>query len=153
MDAKVLAAIVGAIAGIAGTYLGAILKFRKDLALKYDIDLRKKRIREYRELWKLLQPLAKYARPGPLTCQAAQQLSYDLRQWYYERGGMFLSDRSRDAYFALQDSLKKEVVDSHSGQPDAPLAEEAFERIREKGSALRTALTVDVGTRKKPEAK
>ena len=147
MDVKTIAAIGGAIAGIAGTYLSAILKFRKDLAFKYDTDLREKRIPEYRELWKLLQPLAQYARPGPFTFEVAQQLTQNLRRWYFEGGGIFLSDRSRDAYFALQESLK-EVSKEDSARSLEP---EPFETIRKRSSDLRTALTRDVGTRKEPE--
>ncbi len=48
-------------------YLFAVLKLRKELEFKYDTDLRDKRIARYLELWKLLEDLAKYARPKELT--------------------------------------------------------------------------------------
>jgi hypothetical protein len=147
MDIKLGVAALSAFAGIVATYLAAILKYRKDLEFKYDTDLREKRIPEYRALWRLLQPLARYSRPEPVTGKLIQQLSQELRQWYFEQGGLFLSDRSRDSYFALQDALTAVVAD-HKQTLSAVLTEETFERIRVKGSDLRTCMTRDVGTRK-----
>ena len=148
MDEKILIGIASAFIGILGTYLVAILKHRKDLEFKYDTDLRDKRITQYLELWKLLQDLAKYARPKQLNYEDLGNLSAPLRQWYFEKGGLFLSDRSRDAYFALQDAIRA-VLTVNTEPPGALLSDEVYEPLRIKGSELRTALTQDVGTRKR----
>ncbi len=148
MEKSTIAGIVGALVGAIATYLVAILKLRRELEYKYDTDLRDKRIPEYLELWKLLEVLAKYARPKQLTFDDLSKLSASLRQWYYEKGGLFLSDKSRDVYFALQDEIKAAL--DHGNSLHSGVDEPTFEKLREAGSALRTALTQDVGTRKPP---
>ena len=92
LDETVIIGVVSALIGIIGTYLVAILKHRKDLEFKYDTDRREKRITQYSELWKLLQDLAKYAQPKELNYGDVGTLSGSLRQWYFEKGGLFLSD-------------------------------------------------------------
>jgi hypothetical protein len=148
MDNTLLAAIIGAIAGILGTYLGAILKFRKDLEAEYDKDLREKRIGEYKKLWELTQDFPKYARARPFGLQDAQKLMAALHGWYFQGGGLFLSDSSRPAYFDFKDALQELIKAS---KKDQPLDCEKDSRAHAKCHALRTALAGDVGTRKKLE--
>ena len=94
----IVSALIGAVTGI----LTTSWKTRKDLESAYDIELRKQRIEAYRALWKLLQPLAFYSPPGPLTYAGVEDLSKKLRGWYFETGGLFLSERTREPYFDLQ---------------------------------------------------
>ena len=150
MDEKTIIGIAGALLGAVTTYLVAVLKLRRELEYKYDTDLRDKRIPQYLELWKLLEDLAKYATPKQLTFDDLYKLTASLRQWYFEQGGLFLSEKSRDTYFALQDAIKK-VLDA-KGQPGVTTVDEGtYEDLRKSGSDLRTALTRDVGTRKSPK--
>ena len=67
MDEKTIVGIGGALLGAVTTYLVAVLKLRRDLEYKYDTGLRDKGIPQYLELQKLLEDLAKYARPKQLT--------------------------------------------------------------------------------------
>jgi hypothetical protein len=68
-----------------------------------------------------------------------EKLSRDVRHWYFSEGGMFLSDSSRDAYFAFQDALQM-VIQGAASEKDKELDEGTREQIREKGSLLRTSL-------------
>jgi hypothetical protein len=105
MDATAIAiaAVTGAVGLIAGV-VGTAYKSRKALESEYDIDLRKARIEVYKELWSALELLAKYSPPG-FSRGSVEQLSVTLRRWYFERGGIFLSKRARNAYFDLQEAL------------------------------------------------
>lgn len=150
MEDKILAALIGAFAGIVTTYLGAILKFRVDLKSQYDKDLRDKRIMQYTDLWRLTSALPKYAREKPITQQDLQRLTVALRDWYFTKGGIYLSDASRDAYFAMKEELKA-VVNSLEPIEVAVVDEPAYEQLRSKVSTLRSALVRDVGTRKASE--
>jgi hypothetical protein len=137
--------------GSIGTYLATQWKVRAELEGEYDQSLRDARIRVYQELWASLQPLAQYARPGPVTYQAIHQLTTDLRAWYFEKGGLYFSDKARDAYFALQEAL----AGVQSKRPatmaiQTELEDATVERLRQQGSALRTAMAADVGTRRAP---
>jgi len=175
-DAAILSAVLGAIVtgvfALLAAVLGAFINFRKELEAEYDKDLRKLRIEVFKPLWRLLQPLAFYGPPGPVTYRKAEELSRDLRQWYYEVGGLFLSSRqpgagrfssiarprtaeggSRGPYFALQEALQ-EVV-SRVRQADIPLNDPLPDAdltvLKANASALRTSLTLDVGTRRGSE--
>lgn len=150
MDEKTIIGIAGALLGAVTTYLVAVLKLRRELEYKYDTDLRDKRIPQYLELWKLLEGLAKYARPKQLTHDDLHQLTASLRQWYFEKGGLFLSESSRDAYFALQEAIK-ESLNAKDQLGGTTMDETIYENLRKHGSTLRTALTHDVGTRKAPK--
>lgn len=133
--------------GVFGSYLGLHWKVRKDLESEYDKTLRDARLRVYQTLWQSLEPMAKYAREERVTFQTLRDLSGELRSWYFGEGGLYLSESTRDAYFALQDALDPYVTrENQSGSLD----DVAFERLRKLGSQVRTAMAADVGTRNEP---
>ena len=155
----VLTLVVGALLSGLGTYLGLRSKIRFD----YDSDLRQKRIDVYADLWRLLEPLAKYARTSPLSGSDVDALAASLREWYFQKGGLFLSTTARTDYFALQDATAR--LAEGWGQNAIPrlaegwgwkspdrreLTDAAWEQLRISGSRLRTSLTRDVGTRTRP---
>ena len=143
---EVINSLPGVFVGALITYLFAVLKLRQELAFKYDTDLRDKRITQYLELWKLLEDLAKYARPKELTFADLEKLTVSLREWYFQKGGLFLSDNSRDSYFDLQEAIKN-VLASHTEGKEQTVPETIFEELRQTGSLLRTVLVRDVGAR------
>ena len=143
--AAVTSGLASAVVGGALTYVTAVLKIRRDLAARYDADLRRDRISVYKQLWSKLEPLAKYAPAKALTHDDAHGLASALRSWYFEEGGLFLSEPARNAYFGLQEALK--TVTEHSKQP---LPHPVLALLMERGSELRTQLTRDVGTRAQP---
>ncbi len=133
------------------TYLGTRTKIRLDLEAEYDKDLRKARIDPYSKLWSSLQPLAKYSRPGPVTLQALSDLSVEMRRWYFDVGGIYLSEKSRPAYFTLQETIRRKIIDPQfQSKKDLELDEKTFESVRIKGSELRAALAWDIGSRRTP---
>lgn len=150
MDNPLVAALVGAFLGIITTYVGAVVKFRQDLRAEYDKDLRTQRILEYRTLWKLTAIFPKYGRTHNVTQADLQGLAVALRDWYFDGGGMYLSDESRGAYFALQEELGARMQPDSSAD-EVIVDEPVYEAIRSKCSALRKKLVEDVGTRKEPE--
>jgi len=140
-------ALLGTLVTVAVTAYVTAAKVRRDLESEYDISLRTDRLTAYRELWRSLQPLAKYARPTPVTYRVVRRLIGQLRAWYFQNGGIFLSHRTRDAYFALMEELRDLVAGAPSDSA-LELDFEAFEKLRELGSDLRTAMVDDVQTRR-----
>jgi hypothetical protein len=141
--------VLGAGLGLLTGAVLALLASRQRLEVEYDIELRKHRIEAYQALWKILEPLAYYSPPAAVTHAVARDLSQALRSWYFEVGGLFLSEGSREAYFDLQKGLGgviKEPLDAKY----RPLGSRRFERLRALASTLRTASTQDVATRVKP---
>jgi hypothetical protein len=94
-------------------------------------------------------PLAKYATPRPFSVAVAKDLTQTLTSWYFESGGLFLSERTRHAYFAVQETLKA-ICEDRALELHQPITGVRYEAIRKKGSTLRTQMTLDVGTRKRP---
>jgi hypothetical protein len=63
---------------------------------------------------------------------------------------MFLSDRARDAYFALQDSIAGTSGPLAGQTEESEVPDDRETAIRKASSRLRTVLTADVGSRKRP---
>ena len=149
-SADLFKALLGLVTGALGTYFGLYWKIREELVAKYDQELRAERVKQYTLLWRATEPLAKYAAPGPVTFASLRQLAIALRQWYFSGGGMFLSDRARDAYFALQDSIAGTSGTLAGQTEESEVPDDRETAIRNASSRLRTVLTADVGSRKRP---
>jgi hypothetical protein len=141
--------VLTAVVGFAVAYMTTLLKFRKDLEAKYDESLRDQRVTVYKELWKLLQPLAQYAPEEPVTRGRMEQLAVALRRWYFEVGGLFCTDQTRDAYFALQKTIEDTIKKIKSKDEEIKFESDIAKRLRATGSNLRTSMARDVGTRVK----
>ena len=155
-------AIVVAIIGLAGTAAGAVFgayvgnkrRVRAELEGDYDADLRRLRLEVYPRLWSILEPLAKYARKpaGPPTRTEVETMAVSLRRWYFNKGGIYLSAEARQAYFQLQHALTTATTASTWSErfaPEQQIDGDTFDELRKIGSWLRTALTYDVGTRRR----
>jgi hypothetical protein len=129
------------------TALATAAKVKQDLEAEYDLAFRNERLAAYRELWRRLEPLAKYFRAEPVTYRRVEQLGADLRGWYFGTGGIDLTERSRGAYFALMEELTRTAA-AGGDDFDRELGPGEFERIRSLGHDLRTALAEDVRTRR-----
>jgi hypothetical protein len=141
--------LVSALLGAAAGAFAAAYKSRKELESLYDIELRRRRIYTYSELWKLLEPLADWSPPGPVTYGSMSRLSNALRSWYFGSGGLFLSPKTRAPYFNLQQALS-EVSKDRSADDETVLDEDTHEIVKALASRLRTASTDDVATRVEP---
>ena len=119
----------------------------KDLQAEADKDLRNQRLQVYEDLWKLLPVLARYDRPKPLNTGTLQELTAAMRDWYFDKGGLFLTEESRPAYFKLKDAIA-EALESLKDQPEKELDEPQVRSLVESASDLRTRLANELGTRK-----
>ena len=152
MSELAIALLTAGLGLISGAVL-ALLGSRQRLEVEYDIALRTQRIEAYQALWKILEPLAYYAPSSAVTHALARELAEALRSWYFEVGGLFLSEASREAYFDLQKGLGGVIKVPPDGPLDdqcfEPLDDHRFERLRAIASKLRTTLTQDTATRVK----
>lgn len=115
------------------------------MATTIDTDLRARRFNVYAELWKTTGKLPEWPRNERLTYKDLRGLSCDLRDWYFDSGGIHLSSTSRESYGFLQDEiaaiLKKKKKEGKVSTPD-------YDTIRKKCSNLRTELTRDLLSRR-----
>jgi len=135
MDPEVLSAIVAGSVSLVVSSVVAAWAQRKKLESDYDVILRAERLTEYRKLWQLMEPIGWYGK-HEITSETAKKLLADLDHWYFEGGGLLLSDIS---YQSFEDLLQ--ALDQYDGVPD---------HLRPVGSKLRTAVAYDIGGRKRP---
>jgi len=138
----------GAVSAII-TYLATRSKIRLDLAAEYDKKLQEGRLEAYKELWEMLEPLARFGRAEPVTYAVIKKISDQTRTWYFHMGGIYLTERSRKPYFNWKETMQP-VLDAKecSSSPDAEIEPRRLELILTAGSTLRTALSDDIGTKR-----
>ncbi|HSI56751.1 MAG TPA: hypothetical protein VLA16_04290 [Ideonella sp.] len=145
--AKLLEVLIGFALGAIGSYLALYWKVRKELEAQYDKELRAERLQQYKLLWTMTEPLAKYSPPGPVSVQRLRDMSSKGRCWYFQQGGIFMSERTRDRYFAFQEALLATIA-AGSKDEEPSIKGVDLEPLRKRSSRLRTAMTEDVGTRR-----
>jgi hypothetical protein len=155
---QAVVAVIGLIGSAAGAmwaaYVGTRRRVLAELEGRYDAELRDARLRVYTRLWAALEPLARYAREptGRPGRNEIVNLARNLRRWYFQEGGLYLSAEAREAYFQLQDALTA-VMDSERWTAGTSSSEQidvqTFEALRQISSWLRTTLSYDVGTRRR----
>lgn len=143
--------ITGLIAGVISAisaYLIIRTRVRLDLIAEYDKELHTKRLEAYKELWKLLEPLAPYSPPAPVTYEVIRDMSQKMREWYFQRGGIFLSGESREPYFALKKSMR-DVINSKLllENKRVEIDVKSLFNLQKQGHDLRGKLAEDIGTR------
>jgi hypothetical protein len=111
-----------------------------------DESLRGQRLEVYPALWKATAAASRWPRVdasrGSLT-----ELHRDLRSWYYGPGGIFLSESARARYGDFQELIAALI--EKDGDPAEVLAPQRYTDLMETASALRTALTEDLDTRRR----
>jgi len=137
----IISAIVGAVVSYAGAILNNVLGARA----KIDESLRSDRIREYKVLWKKTGLLPKWPRSVNVTYEKLTDLTNELQDWYFDKGGMFLSVQARKAYGDLQEEINRVVTVKSTGQ----VSKEHYEQVMTRCSALRTELTNDLLSRRR----
>ncbi|SRR6266700_498616 len=150
----VTAAVVAGIVSLLVALLTSVLAFQT----KVDEGLREKRIALYKVLWKKTGLLPNWPRRADVTYQHLGEFSEELRKWYFEEGGIFLSHKARDANGALQDTVGQLLTPSAKDHGDptlqakdgliGPNYEEEYEKVRSKCSELRSQLTEDLLSRR-----
>jgi len=96
MTDTLLATTVTAAGGIIVAAITGVLSYRSarwNLRRELEVDLRRERLKAFKALWALPEPLAKYGRTGPAataTAASMEKLSGDLRHWYFAQEGCFL---------------------------------------------------------------
>ena len=145
-----IAGLFGLITGIIVTYLAAILKYRKEIEIDFDRELREKREDVYSELMKILAYFARYDLPEQINKITLEDKSIRLREWFFNQGGLFLSDKSRDPYFDLKKQIGKLLDKPSYGESPSLEDTDEFKKIIATASLLRHNLAKDIGARRRP---
>ncbi|MEV6412732.1 hypothetical protein [Kribbella sp. NPDC051718] len=111
-----------------------------------DENLRDQRLAAYPELWKATGAVPRWPRTQPTRSQL-QQLHESYRTWYYSKGGLFMSESARARYGDVQELL--DALLQRSPDATGPLTATAYTDLMQTTSALRTAMTQDLDTRRR----
>jgi hypothetical protein len=147
LTTTVLSAGVGAVVG----FLSAVGKNYLDARRKVDEDLRTRRSSPYQELWNKTQSFQLWPRREAFYSEV-EEFQRQLASWYYDTGGMLLSNRGQRAYQRLQERLTpvirvgREMTDDKRNMTSIP--EKDLTAVEARCRRLRAALTDDLLSRR-----
>lgn len=144
MTEKIIAGLIGVVAG----FLGALLKSWLDSRLKLDEDTRKERWEVYKKLWSLTKCVPKWPRDESLTYADLLDFSGKCRDWYFTEGGYHLSGPAQKAYGRMQDAVGAALKGKGAAEKvEGPEEGSDYDCAQKACSALRTQLTLDLHSR------
>lgn len=144
---EILAGLIGALAGGLISWLTTNARLRRELELLYDRELRESRNVAYKALWILTKPVPRAWIKGEVTGAMLREVRENWHNWYYEGGGIYMSETVRDRYFDATPVLER-FADAAQGRE---LADAEYQTVYESVKALRDSLTDDIGARLEPQ--
>jgi hypothetical protein len=138
--------LVSSLVGGGVAFVGAVLRETFAARRQLDQSLRDERIRLYQLLWQTTGMLPLWPR-ARISYADLGRLSRELRAWYFDEGGIYLSEQSRARYGELQERVGV-VLASQRARPADPVDADDYDGVRQKCSALRTSLTKDLSSRR-----
>ena len=132
-----------ALVGVLGAVLGATLSSWLAGRAKAADAVRELRLKAYPPVWEQTSVISRWPRTDA-TWSHISGLHVTLRTWYYETGGLYLSENARRRYGSLQELLAQ-LLDLHK---DVEVIDPAdYAALMEEASAFRSALTEDLQSR------
>jgi hypothetical protein len=154
-DASVTTPVIAAIAGIVVASSVALVKGAVASRGKENEELRNWRLKVYPAAWRLTSTVPRWPQADP-TYRDLWRLHLELRNWYYETGGLYLSENARARYGEMQELLDA-YLDGRDRADETPVphqtshatrVESPYRALMDTCSAFRTALTEDLSTRR-----
>jgi hypothetical protein len=139
-------AIISGLLGLLTAGFLALLNAWISARAGVDEVLRSQRLTFYPRLWTITEAVSRWPRVT-VTRGSLDELHHDLRSWYYASGGLFLSESARARYGNAQELI--EALLTHAGDPADALVSDEHTALMDTASALRTALTQDLDTRRR----
>ncbi|HET9871607.1 MAG TPA: hypothetical protein VFP89_03295 [Propionibacteriaceae bacterium] len=146
MPGGVSLAVLTAFLGLLSAAILAVVNNWINVRAGVDEDLRTQRLRVYPTLWIATGAVSRWPRTD-ISRSRLEDLHRDFRSWYFSEGGLFLSASSRARYGDLQELI--DALLQGGGNPEDLLGSAGYTDLMETASALRTAMTEDLDTRRK----
>ncbi len=140
-----MTALTLAVIGIAGTVLGALVNGALATRAKVNEEMRQLRLTSYPVLWQLTSNFSRWPKVTHTYGDLVEFHGW-FRSWYYEVGGLHLSENSRARYGEVQE-LTAACLDA-GAQAGSAIPDDVYDELLEACSALRTALTEDLESRR-----
>lgn len=126
-----------------GSVLGVVFKYFYDYKGMVHKELWGKRYQEYQTLFSMTGILPQYLQPAIITAGELLKVSEEMRDWYFNTGGLLLSTKIRNKYFKVQKIIQAFI----KCKPANYKIENEYETIRLLFSQLRSQLTDDLMSR------
>jgi hypothetical protein len=146
VSSAVLLAIVTGTVGLLSAGILALINSSVSARAGIDENLRAERLKSYPDLWQATEAFARWPRQN-VTFASLEGLHKELRSWYFSEGGLFFSETARARYGDVQQQI--DALLSRPGGAAKTLAPDRYTDLMETTSALRTALTQDLDTRRR----
>jgi hypothetical protein len=150
MSSDVSLAVVTAVLGLLTAGVLALIDNWINVRAGVDENLRTLRLTRYPALWEATAAVSHWPR-AVVDRGALEDLHRTLRSWYYEQGGLFLSEQAKARYGDVQELIAAFLAADHVDATDV-LAPSGYTDLRDTASDLRTALTEDLDTRRRKSA-
>jgi hypothetical protein len=102
----------------------------------------------YKQLWQLTGALPRYHWPKNPTRSEMRELIERCHSWYFDVGGLFFSQETKDAYFTVMNALDKAA--GRQAGDSTPVTEDTVQDLFVLGERLRLNMAADVGTGLRP---
>jgi len=143
---NILTASLSAVTGALVSYFVAKYQMRAKFRGNVDTALIRKREQLYLSLWKLTAVIPRWPRAHDCTYEDIGQLGLAMRDWYFQGGGLYLSEQARAAYGVLRDRMD-------AFPPRIGVVNDAdYDHVFDAASKLRTELTKDLFSRERAQA-
>lgn len=143
MDDQITLVLISAAIGGIVSFIGAVINNTLEKRTKVDESLRDSRIKVYKTLWKKMELLPKWPKSTNVTYEKLNNFSVELKDWYFDGGGMYLSEKARKAYGNLQEVVSNVVGKGKEGT----ITDDEYKLVRGKCGLLRTEITKDLQSR------
>lgn len=120
MDASITSPVVAAIAGIVVASSVALVKAAIASRGQENEELRTLRLKVYPAVWRLTSMVPRWPQADP-TYRDLWRLHLEPRTWYYDSGGLYLSENARTRYGEMQELLDA-YLDGHGRADETPVA-------------------------------
>lgn len=94
---------------LTGGILGVVFKYWFDYKGMVYKELWSRRFEVYKNLFQITAILPQYPMNPKVTYGSLMQASEQMRDWYFEVGGLLLSVKTRDKYFKVQKMIQEIV--------------------------------------------
>ena len=108
-------------------------------------ELRDQRLKIYPGIWERTKLFSRWPRTEA-TYEDLRRLHRHLREWYYETGGLYMSENCRARYGEMQELFAAQLSDGPA--PTARIGPTEYDDLMEICSAFRTALNEDLESRR-----
>lgn len=137
-----LTSIIALLGVVLGAIIAAIATWRMSVlsvAATFESEKYKQRLASYQALWSRTQRLRRTPEAADLSLKAMHETLDNLDSWYFQTGGLLLTDEARQAYFGLV-----RAIQSLPSTPNGTLSAKQYMPVFTAATTLRDVTATEV---------